>query len=358
MSWQFKWLRDWNTIWQSHVLPEWHEMAESAVHSHPYHRPEVIRHWAETCGNEDYIKPMFGIAQHDEKRCLLPWVTTTHHGRFGTRRRLEYVGHDVFGYHDPLSSDTEEVDWAGFWEAVRFETTKFCDQSLLRFVHPRYGTGSLATPSLESSPLLDLQTVADFQDLMNGCSANHRGDVRRRIRRLEEQGPLSLWVAGQQDADVASNIFATEFLTAYGRYQQHRSERYLFKQPGVRQFAERIVKNGVREGWGSFAVLRVGDVSVAWHLGFLHRQQLYWWIPVFDAAWADFSVGKVLLAKLIEHGFQNGWSRIHFMTGDHAYKLAWKPQPLQLRAVRWHSPSVRGQLYSVYDSFARRKARV
>jgi hypothetical protein len=52
---------------------------------------------------------------------------------------------------------------------------------------------------------------------------------------------------------------------------------------------------------------------------------------------------------MLEHALRSDWSRLHFLTGGHAYKLAWRPVFVDLRAVRWHAPHLRGRILGLYD---------
>lgn len=354
--WQFEWRRDWSEIWRDDFLSHWRELLEQSPYAHAYHVPDLVRQWAETCGRENACRPLIGLAEDDRgRRILLPWVVVTHRGRLVTRRVLEPAGGSLFGYHDPLvgGPTVEEIDWSSLWQSVRREVGRDCDQALLRFVHPRYAAGPGSEPCGEQNPVLPLSGRTDLESLLQQCSANHRGDVRRRLRRLHEQGELCLWIAAPGYEQELRDDFDSQFLAAYEQNGRRRPERNLLRSPGVREFAARVALDGVPAGWAHYAALRLSGRSIAWHLGLFYRNELYWWLPAYDPAFENFSPGKVLLALLIEHGLRNGWSRIHFLTGGHRYKLDWNPEPLDLRAVRWHSPTWRGTLLRTYDGTLR-----
>jgi CelD/BcsL family acetyltransferase involved in cellulose biosynthesis len=285
------------------------------------------------------------------RQVLLPWVVATQAGRFTRRRMLGPVGSSLFGYHDPLvgASDADGIDWSSFWESTRRELARSCDQALFRFVHPRYTRGVATEPCGEESPVLSLAGLSDLQDALARCSTNHRSDVRRRLRRLEEKGEVRLWVAGPSEASAAMQDFSQRFVPAYHNLWRSRPSGSLLDRPGVVAFLARVLADGVPGSWGHYAILYVADTPIAWHLGLSHHRSLYWWVPTHDRAWDNWSPGKVLLAKLIEYGIARNWTRLHFLTGGHAYKLAWRPEAEDLLAVRWHAPTFVGRILGCYD---------
>jgi CelD/BcsL family acetyltransferase involved in cellulose biosynthesis len=265
---------------------------------------------------------------------------------------LEAVGSSLVGYHDPLvgTGDTGGIDWSNLWGSARRELARSCDQALFRFVHPRYTRGIDAKPCGEENPVLSLAGLGGLQDALARCSPNHRSDVRRRLRRLEEQGELTLWVAGPNDARAAMKDFREGFVPAYHNLWRPRPSGSLLDKPGSVAFLTRVLDEGLTAGWGHYAVLYVAHTPIAWHLGLFHDRSLYWWVPTHDTAWEHWSPGKALLAKLIEYAIARGWTRLHLLTGGHAYKLGWRPARDDLFAVRWHAPTVRGRILGCYDA--------
>jgi CelD/BcsL family acetyltransferase involved in cellulose biosynthesis len=361
MGWRFEWIREWPRVWDTEFQATWRHIQASDPLGHVYHRPDLVRAWAETRGREVGAQAMVGIASDEVgRRVLLPWVSVSYPGRFTRRRVLEPAGQSLFGYHDPLVDgyEADTLDWPAFWEAARRASADECDQALFRFVDPRYGRGPRSEPCGEVSPVLNLVGVADLDACLSRCSAKHRGDVRRQMRRLEEKGQVTLWVAGPTEADEAARDFTDRFVPAYRDLWGARPAEDMLTEPGMTDFLERVIRSGIPSGWAHYAVLRVDGVPIAWHLGLLHQDELYWWMPTYDAAWETLSPGKTLLARLIEHSIAQRWRRVHFLTGGQWYKLAWKPEIMELRAVRWHAPTVAGALCACYDAVRRRRGAV
>lgn len=353
MDWQFEWRRTWTEVWSEDFQQHWRDVLAASLQADVFHQPEVIRSWAETYGDVVGAQPCFGIATHSTgNQVLVLWIVVNYQGRLGQRRVLEPAGQSYFGYHRLLVTERHQgqIDWPSFWLAVRSALADICDQALLPYVGEEQGQGVFSEPASEQNPVLNLEGVGDLAALLERCSANHRGDVRRRLRRISECGDVSLWIPGNMEIDAAQADFVERFLPAYDEIWRERPAGNMFNRPGVLDFAKRVLVEGLASGWAHYSVLRIAGEPVAWHLGLIDKGQLYWWIPTHAPSWNDWSPGKVLLAKLIEQGIAAGWTHLHFQTGGHDYKLAWANTDANLRTIRWQSPTLKGKVLSFYDS--------
>jgi CelD/BcsL family acetyltransferase involved in cellulose biosynthesis len=350
-TWRFEWRRTWAEVWDGPFERTWRRMFDASDHAHVYQHPALVRAWADTCGSSARVEPMMGLAtSHGGDDVVLPWIVTGQRGSVASRRRLESAGEDLFGYHDPLiAAPPGAIDWASFWREVRSSSSTSCDQALFRFVHAEFAPDAAPRTS-DDSPILALDRRGGFPALLADCSANHRGDVRRRLRRLAERGDAALWMAGPADADEALAEWRSSARAAYGDVWNRRRKRNSVYRDGFDAFAERVVSDGVRDGWGHFAALKVDGQAIAWHLGLADRGRLHWWIPIHRSEWEAFSPGKVLLALLVERLCGDGWRELHFMTGGQPYKLAWRPALADLRVLRWHARGLRGAVFALYDT--------
>lgn len=354
MIWDFEWRRTWEDVWGREFIGQWERLLANSPHGHAYHHPQVVRAWAETHGLAIGAQPLFAIATGPGgARVLCTFVVVEQRGHYATRRVLAPAGMSYFGYHDPLleSGNPHDVDWAAFWDAVRVDVAGRCDHALVPLVHRALAAGPLTEQAGDPSPVLDLSGCADLDAVLARCSSNHRRDIRRLLRRLSETlGPLELWVATPAEVADALADFRDRFLSAYRRVWSDSSAGMMFDRPGVGAFAERVVAEGVAGEWGQYAVLKAGAREVAWHVGLEYRRACYWWIPTYDVEFREFSPGRLMVALMIERCIRHGITSLHFLTGDHHYKREWRPDPSDLRSVRWHAPSAKGTALAWYDS--------
>jgi CelD/BcsL family acetyltransferase involved in cellulose biosynthesis len=355
--WRFEWCRDWAAVWSPDFISRWEHMLATSPHANIYHQPALVRVWAETHGRALGAEPLFGFANGPNGALvLLTFIVVTQRGRHARRRSLSAVGEGFFGYHDPLvsASNVADIDWSEFWNHVRRETAGDCDQALLRFVHADYASGPLTEPCSEASPLLDVSTCRSLDDAFARCSQKHRHETRRLLRRLGDRGAVVLHVAEPGDAALALDDLANGFLPVYHARWRARPAGSMFDRAGVLDFVRRVIDEGTRDGWAEYGRMTVGGNPVAWYVGLVFRESFYLWITAYDAAYQEFSPGRLLLALLIERCIGRGVKLVHLMTGDQHYKREWRPTPQLMRSVRWHAPTVKGRLLGWYDSRHRR----
>jgi CelD/BcsL family acetyltransferase involved in cellulose biosynthesis len=352
-SWTFEWHCSWNEIWGASFSNRWQRLLDAATWSHVYHRPELVRRWVETVGCACGAEPYFGLATSASgAQLLLPWIVVPQGGRFIVRRTLESVGRELFGYHTPLLAGAapSAIDWTHFWRQARASARGMFDQSLFRLIEPEFSAGSDLQRKSEECPILPLEQCADLDALLRRCSSSHRVDVKRQLRRARELGEVTLWSAGPTEWEEALDSFRRELWPAYRAVWETRSARSTLMGPSTEAFLERAASDGVREGWTHYSVLRIGGTPVAWHLGFVDRGRLYYWVPTHDMSWANYSPGKLMLAELAALGCRSGWRELHLLTGNHAYKSAWNPMPRSMTAVAWTARTARGRLIAWYDA--------
>lgn len=352
MSWRLTWLERWDEVHDPAFVAEWRSRAAGAAGHPGFQRPEVVLPWLAECAQPQEMAPLFGLGEHPSgARTLLPWVRVTHRGNLAQRRVAEPSLSDLAGYTDPLFVGPP-VALDRLWHRIQKELAGRVEQGLFRFVH-RHLAPPAAPPADDASPVLELPAGASLADLLARTSANHRGDLGRRFRRLAEFGAVELIVL--RDPALAAAHFDGAFQAAYAAQWRDTPSGSLLDRPGVAAFLRRLLVAEAAGGLAHFSALSVGGQPIAWHLGIVDRNELYWWFPTYDPAWARFSPGKVLLARLLEHGLAAGWQRVHFLTGGHDYKLAWRPEPADLATVRWFSPSVAGRGLALYDRLRRNR---
>jgi CelD/BcsL family acetyltransferase involved in cellulose biosynthesis len=73
----------------------------------------------------------------------------------------------------------------------------------------------------------------------------------------------------------------------------------------------------------NFCKVTLDKLPIAYHFGFQFNQKLLWYKPTFDIAYSQFSVGKIIIKKSIEHAIAKKYSEFDFLLGDEIYKYQW-----------------------------------
>lgn len=190
------------------------------------------------------------------------------------------------------------------------------------------GRGMPYVEQRETAPKLRIDG-ADFATVERGWSINHRTDVRRRRKRLAEQGPVSLW----QPSTVAE---AEPVLSEF--FQVHDEKWLAQGYPGMFQQASNRVhfQSLLKRGWGRgihFSTVRYGDTDVSYHFGFLSGGWLQWYRPSYRSSYSGFSPSKIHVAMLIEEACRSKWKGMDFLLGAEPYKDLWANETAEVVSI-------------------------
>lgn len=159
-----------------------------------------------------------------------------------------------------------------------------------------------------------------WEDYESRLSRNHRGDVRRRRRRLEEDGNL---VITQEDGSEGfEELLAEGFrVEAAGWKGMHGTA--IVSEPSTRKFYTSVARWAREEGWLRLAFLRLDGRPLAFHLDLEANGVLYHLKGGYDPAFEQYSPSKVLHHELLARAFAAGLERYEFLGGEDRYKLSW-----------------------------------
>ncbi len=185
-AWQAAWQFGAAVVADAAVWTAWEDMRARVPGAHVFQRPSVLRAWYDTVAISQGLEPALGQLTGASGRCVrFAAVIAPHHGRFIARAICEPAGQDLFGYHDPMTDAAlSPADWDLVWRAVRDSLRGRADVGLFRFVHAYFAGHTFRAPACDESPILSLEGLDSLDALLARCSPNHRGDVRRRLRRL------------------------------------------------------------------------------------------------------------------------------------------------------------------------------
>ena len=168
------------------------------------------------------------------------------------------------------------------------------------------------------SPYIELDgTFADYRARRR---SSFKADLRRRNRRLGEQGEVRLDVrdgSGELARLLAEGweLEASGWKDRFGTAVGARTETLRF-------YAEVARRAAGRDRLRLF-FLRLDEAPIAFIFALQQGGVLYLMKGGFDPARGRMSPGQLLLERVIEQAFTTGLDRIELLGGDEAYKLAW-----------------------------------
>ncbi len=187
----------------------------------------------------------------------------------------------------------------------------------------------------QEQPIVDCDT--DWETYFGGLSRNLRKDVRRRRRRLEERGDLTIQV--HRGAEALGEPLAEGVAIESSGWKGQEGTAIL-EAKGQLAFFQALADWAAARDALEITFLRLDGTAIAFHYNIVFHGILYALKIGFDESYADLSPGKVLLGAEIERTFTEGHRRFDFGGDPEDYKLKWATGTVEFRDCRLEAQSV------------------
>jgi CelD/BcsL family acetyltransferase involved in cellulose biosynthesis len=205
--------------------------------------------------------------------------------------------------------------------------------------------------ALLSSPYVHLGT--DWPTYEQSLSRNLRGDLRRCRRRLREEGEVTVAFHQGDGLDAAvDEVFAVE-----ARSWKASQGTAIVSRDNVKRFYEQVCRWAAARGSLRIAILRLDGRPLAMDVGILEGAVHYAVKGSYDAEYARYSPGKLLLHALLEQAFEEGVERVELLGAEDPYKRAWAAHSRERDVVEAFAPSLAGSLEWIAEARGRPLAR-
>ena len=177
------------------------------------------------------------------------------------------------------------------------------------------GARVLARP-LERSPYVTLSGC--WEDYQETLDRRTRSEIRRRRRRLEEQGRLWLQVAdGSEDLDA----LLEEGFRVEGSGWKGEQGTAIVSRPETRRFYTEVARWAAARGWLRLALLRLDDRALAFQYLIEADGVAYQLKGGYDPEFRKFAPGMLLAHAVLARGFEEGLASYEFLGTDEPFKL-------------------------------------
>jgi CelD/BcsL family acetyltransferase involved in cellulose biosynthesis len=325
MNWEIKFVRSFDEIQSGSFKAHWQKNIEKAEINHVFFHPSLCLGWLDAYRPIRKIEPLFCLAIRGDIQIFFPLVLWKQNWKNAYRKLIIPVGYSDFDYHDPIvSRDLSQEEWHSFYSVllVYLKSGFNYDSIYLNGIHTAINKEHWSKEK-DFAPYCNLEKFSNPEQYLKSLSTSLRGDIRRQIRRIEEQGPLDL----QQISNIPEALGELPFFLKY------HSEKWpgSYKAPG---FHSNLLKYGLGSGTVNFSVLKCGSENISWHLGFMHNKTFYYYMPVINPLYEKYSPGKIHLFKLIEYSIINGYKIFDHLRGDENYKAGWTDSYSKLYAFK------------------------
>lgn len=310
----FEVIQEWNEVWSPNHLEKWMNILQQSDNTNVFVHPTLLRAWTETYLPLRKLKPVFVWSTDNAgNEALMPLVLWHHNWKHAYIKTIVPMGFSDFDFHDPLSlhpiKDKEE-----YWEQL-FNFVKknvFYDRIIIDSISDPFIGSSSRWQRNEKCPYIALNDISDENQLLQFLGNNLRHDIRRRIRRFEQMGDVSLFIYKSWD----------EAYVSFKEFLEEHSRRWpqAYKAPS---FHENLFKAGLNSGLTHFSSLNIGNKPIAWHLGFVYKRRFFHYMTALHSEYAAYSPSKIHLYLLVKWAIENKCTVFDFLRGDENYKSGW-----------------------------------
>jgi len=239
--------------------------------------------------------------------------------QMGAARALRFIGHGPSDELGPICDPTDAPAVArGLRRALRHGVAGEWELLFAERAVMNRGWSALLGGSVvhhESTPVLQVRGRT-FAEVLAGRSANCRGQLRRRERKLRREHGLHFRLADdparlEDDLTVLFELHAARWRGASTAFSATR-------QAFHREFARRALERGWLRLW--LAELEGGRAIAALY-GFRFAGNELYYQAGRDPAWDRYAAGFVLLSHAVKAAVDDGVSEYRFLRGDEPYKL-------------------------------------
>ena len=170
----------------------------------------------------------------------------------------------------------------------------------------------------ERSPYVALGR--SFEAYLAGLSHNHRGQMRKRLRRLARLGPVELETLSSPE-EVAAALPDGLRLESAG--WKRGAGTAILCRPVLERFYTLLAREAALAGQLRLLFLRVGGARVAFAYGLCFRDRLYILKAGFDPSHAAYSPYQALCYLVLERACAQGLLEYDFLGACDDWKLHW-----------------------------------
>jgi CelD/BcsL family acetyltransferase involved in cellulose biosynthesis len=166
--------------------------------------------------------------------------------------------------------------------------------------------------------------LGTWEEYFQGQSHNFRMDSRRKLKRLEKEGPVSLVSQWGENGSALNKIEQI----AQNCWQTKENVNIVTTTNG-RKFYEEVIHAWKNEGVLDFSILQIGDTPIAYMLGIKQDGCYFAFDTAFDRNFEKFSPGMILHNLILEKLYQEKINCFDFgyVSG---YKKRWSEETIKV----------------------------
>jgi CelD/BcsL family acetyltransferase involved in cellulose biosynthesis len=182
-----------------------------------------------------------------------------------------------------------------------------------------------------------------YEVVESRLDAKFRQNLRRRRRRLAEQGEVKYVLLDGKDARALDCALADFFVIEASGWKG-RGGTAIAQRPELVGFYTQVARDAAKRGALAMGFLELAGRRIASHFSIVHAGRHYLLKLGYDESFHEFSPGQQLTSEMIRDSCQRGLAEFDFLGPCMEWKLDWEPA---LRTHTWLTifrPTRRGRL--------------
>jgi CelD/BcsL family acetyltransferase involved in cellulose biosynthesis len=313
--------------------PAWNGLVDAAGVGHPFLSHEWIRTWWECFGAGKQLHVLV-VRAGSEPVAIAPLMRCQSRICGVTVRRLQLIANEQTPRADLIVGRRTEEAYQALWDCLAAQRALWdalvlpqlpADSATLDVLsglalRDGFRTGIWRRPS-DRSPWVRL--AGNWDDYFAGLARKHRSNLRNRIKRLEQLGPLEVKSvsAGPEIGPALDQGFNLEAAAWKGR--GGTAIRCL---SDLRLFYTRLAAWAAQRGWLRLQFLTVGERPIAFAYMLCFKKTLFLLKPGYDPAYSALSPSNVLLSKVLREAFAQRLEAFDFLGEQDRWKVDWTPE--------------------------------
>ena len=310
------------------LKPAWDRLVKESKIGHPFLTHDWICSWWE-CFGAGRTLTIVMVSQGGELIGIAPLMISRTKIYGIPVRELGSISNDHTPRFDFIVSGDPaavmEAIWIHLWERRReWDVMKLCQlESGSATLEHLAGLAAGYSCQLDTWPSTDspyLSLNGSFEDHLAKLPRGLRANLRRRMKRLEEIGPVEFeQVSSERMIDEA---LADAFLMEAGTWKGAAGTAIACDHELTRFYAA-IAQRAARQGTLYFTFLRLDGKRIAFDLSLIYNQRLFKLKPGYLQRYHACSPGQELTTMTIRDAFARGLSEVDFLGSADEWKLAW-----------------------------------
>ncbi len=307
---------------------EWNSLVGCSGVAHPFVLHQTVRAWWEAFGQDRQMRVL--VARQGRQAIAIAPLMLCQERMYGVQvRELGFIYNaqtprfDFIvapGHPSAYQALWRRIDELGpSWDVLKFSQVAAGSALLgeLERACQTYGWVHGAWPSIES-PYLRLPS--NWDEYFEKLPRERRANLRRRLKRLEERGPVALEVitGGEQVETALADGFRMEAAAWKGGHGTA-----IASDPATARFYTRLAERMAAAGYLYLAFLKVGGNRVAFDYCLTFGRNLFTLKPGYEPEYRTFSPGNLLRTLYCQDAIAKGLEEYDFLGGADPWKLEW-----------------------------------